>query len=261
MDQIFDFITDNSGALTILVPFLAILGGIWGNRIGAKIQASGGKAQASAARDAARITAEAQRLAALHTDRRIEIAAFIRAARDSVKSASLMFLRPGYDGPAKQAYTDLQVQLAEVEVIAPEQVVELARQVVTAVEDYLQLASSRADAARVTLLLTSQRVGRPGYQIARRALSTLEALRTAYEAEDNEGEQQAFRSAASTALDDIPDISSNEAELLLADAALPTLEPLKHQRHTAFSAALTNLITATRAVLRSNDFEQHQPTT
>ncbi|MGW6844462.1 hypothetical protein [Streptomyces sp. NPDC054958] len=57
--------------MSLLVPFLAIGGGLLGTWLGAKVQAAGGPAQASAAREAARITAEASRPAALRDERRL----------------------------------------------------------------------------------------------------------------------------------------------------------------------------------------------
>ncbi|MFD9499938.1 hypothetical protein [Streptomyces sp. NPDC060035] len=70
---------DNSEVFAT-VAALGIVGGLAGNVIGAAFQSRGGKAQADAAVLAARIAGEAQRLAALHTDRPKDIAEFIQAA-------------------------------------------------------------------------------------------------------------------------------------------------------------------------------------
>lgn len=61
MVGLWHWIGRNSAGLSLLVPFLAIGGGLLGNWLGAKVQAAGGLAQASAAREEARITAEASR--------------------------------------------------------------------------------------------------------------------------------------------------------------------------------------------------------
>ncbi|MFD4855140.1 hypothetical protein [Streptomyces atratus] len=256
MNTVIEFVKDNPEAFAGIVAFLAIFGGVLGNWISAKVQAASGKAQASAARDAAWIAAEAQRLATLHTDRRSEIAAFIRAAREAVKNAELMYVREGYEEPAQAAYTDLTLKQAELELIAPGPVVELADVVVDAVKDHMSLAFRRAAATRTFKLVTRIRAGEPGHQAAHWASSAMEALRTVCEAEDNEDERQAFRSAAGTALDDVPGLTREQAELLLQDAPLPAVGPLKLGAATVFDTALRDLVTATRRLLRADDVQR-----
>ncbi|MFE5484062.1 hypothetical protein [Streptomyces sp. NPDC056527] len=81
MQNAIDFVKDNPEVFAALVAAIGILGGIAGNWISAAVQAAGGRAQANAAVDAARISAEAQRMAALREDRKAQLAVFIRCAR------------------------------------------------------------------------------------------------------------------------------------------------------------------------------------
>ncbi|MEU3690321.1 hypothetical protein [Streptomyces narbonensis] len=65
MDAFKQYFEDNPEIFAAMVAAIAILGGLLGSIVGAKIQANGGRDQAAAAREAARIAAEAQRVAAL----------------------------------------------------------------------------------------------------------------------------------------------------------------------------------------------------
>ncbi|MFG3495845.1 hypothetical protein [Streptomyces sp. NPDC047928] len=95
------------------MAFIGIVGGgIRGNFIGARIQLCGGRAQADAARDAARLTAEAQRLAALRDDRRREIAQFVQKARETVSCAETLYQRD-HEGNHQAAIRTVYLELSQ----------------------------------------------------------------------------------------------------------------------------------------------------
>ncbi|MEW1798655.1 hypothetical protein ACIGO7_11885 [Streptomyces virginiae] len=256
MDRVIDFIKAEPEAATVFAALLAIVGGILGSLLSGWVQARGGKAQASAAVEAARITAEAQRLASLHTDRRQEIAAFIYEARHAVNTANRLFFSPlsptevaTLQATAQAAYTALSTKQAELELIAPVEVVERASDLTGAVEDFLTLASLRAPASRAMTALTGVRANDPG---SRQAYSALQALRAAHDAGD--ADQQPVRyGEAVVALRNVAVLDSAQALVLLDDAALPSLPPLHDQMMSSFSGALRGLVISGRHVLRAND--------
>ncbi|MEV4949767.1 hypothetical protein [Streptomyces sp. NPDC053755] len=88
MGTVIDAIKGYPEVFAAVVAFLGIAGGVLGDFIGARIQLRGGRAQADAARDAARITAEAQRPAALGDDRRRETAQSGHLVHDAPPSAA-----------------------------------------------------------------------------------------------------------------------------------------------------------------------------
>ncbi|MDX3838962.1 hypothetical protein [Streptomyces europaeiscabiei] len=254
MDKAIDFFKDNPELFTGTVALLAIFGGILGNWLSAWWQARGGIEQANAARDAARITAEAERLAALREDRRVEIAAFVRLARETFNATDDVFRRADLDQAVLSAHGQMEQKYAEIELIAPPAIVSHADDVVSAVERAIELATARGAASRAHWALTAVSPGSAGYLAAHRASTVLEALREAYEAgEENAGEQDAFRSAARSALEDVPGINGDQAEALLLDSMLPALEPLRAVAINTYAQALRELIASARSVLGSDD--------
>ncbi|MFC8177210.1 hypothetical protein, partial [Streptomyces sp. NPDC057325] len=127
------YFEDNPEIFAALMAAIAIVGGLIGSIIGAKIQANGGRDQAAAAREAAKIAAEAQHVAALWSVRQAQVAEFIHSLRE-VRRVSMLY----YDHHATTA--DLGTQLreaqqalgrrrAEIELIVPETVVLAAKEV------------------------------------------------------------------------------------------------------------------------------------
>jgi hypothetical protein len=109
-------IKDNPDVFTALVALIAVLGGIVGSYIGARVQAASGRAQANAATDAARIMVQYQHLASLHTDRRTVLADFLHqteAAMDAIEKS----LVDGSDYTAAVQVT--HTTIAELELILP----------------------------------------------------------------------------------------------------------------------------------------------
>ncbi|MER6195863.1 hypothetical protein ABT234_00585 [Streptomyces sp. NPDC001586] len=256
MDKVIEFIKAEPEAATVLAALLAIVGGFVGSLLSGWVQARGGRAQASAAVEAVRITAEAQHLASLHTDRRKEIAAFVYEARHAVSTANRLFfssLEPSEVATLKAttqaAYTALNVKQAELELIAPNEVVERASDVVGAVDDFLMLSDVRAAASQAFAVLIQDRANNPG---SREAYMALQALRAAYDAESAE-QQRNRRAEAAAALRNVAALDDDQALLLLADAWMPSLPPLREQVMGAFSSALRALVISGRTVLRADD--------
>ncbi|MFF8271824.1 hypothetical protein ACF059_31285 [Streptomyces sp. NPDC016562] len=249
-------IKNNPEVFAALVAALGIAGGIVGNAIGSALQAWGGRAQANAAVMAARITAEADRLAALREERRIELAAFIRAARETVQQAALAFVYPDQDDQIKANYEDTLRLAGQAELVVPTATVPLLNKVIDAVEAHVEIALSRGEAGRALRHLARIEPEHPLHQPAHRAYNLLGDLRTAYAVEENEGEQLAFRSAARTALDDLPWLDDRQREVLLRDTLLPPLEDIRQVLYTQSGDTLDKVVEAARAILRADDLPE-----
>ncbi|MFF4501611.1 hypothetical protein [Streptomyces sp. NPDC001401] len=247
MHKLFDYFKHNPELFGAYVALIALFVGFFGTWLAAWLQARSGNEQANAARDAARITAQAERLAALRVDRRVEIAAFVRLARETFDSAELMFRRADEEADLKRAYAELTQKQAEIELIAPPTIVGHAEAVVSAVERVMRLVSERGAAARAhhALAAVSSSAG------AHRVRETLNDLRTDHEAGRDE---ETSRSVARYALFDVSEVIDDDGQrALLLDATLPPFEPLKTEAVNAYAQALRQLIDAARAVLRSDD--------
>ncbi|MEU6845478.1 hypothetical protein ABZ930_26720 [Streptomyces sp. NPDC046716] len=119
-----EWITKNPDAFAAFVAALAIVGGLLGSYIGAKVQASSGRVQAKAATDAARITVDHQHLAAFHVDRRLILATFLHRA-EAVRLA-LVEVWDDEHRDADAEWANLYATQAELELIAPHGVVDAA---------------------------------------------------------------------------------------------------------------------------------------
>ncbi|MEU4731078.1 hypothetical protein [Streptomyces sp. NPDC023588] len=249
MDRAFDMIKNNPEVFAALVAAIAIVGGVFGNWISAKVQASGGRAQANAAVDAARISTEAQRMSALREDRRVQIAAFIRHAREILKECDLMFLEEGHEPSARSAYEELVQLEGQLELVSPESVLAPAERVMDAVGDSLQLGLLRAPAARARRTLSRLRAGDSGHEAAHEAWNRLEELKAAYVGDDDDAQRQACRTAASSALDNVPALTAQQRKTLVFDAALPPLADAQFEIGAQRNSAVRDLVTEARSVL------------
>ncbi|MFF4642226.1 hypothetical protein [Streptomyces sp. NPDC001389] len=254
MDRSLDMIKNNPEVFAALVAALGIAGGILGNWISAKVQVAGGQAQAVAAVDAARIASEAQRTAALREDRKTQIAAFVRSAREILKHTELALTEEGHLEPAQSHWEELMQLEGQLELVAPETVLDQAVRVVEAVSNSLELAILRGPGARARLKLSRARSGVGTYEAAHRAWSCLEALQTAYAAGDgNAGEQDAFRSAAASALTDVPTLTDAERQALLFDATLPPIDDAQSEIAVLRNTAVRNLVAYARRTLGADE--------
>ncbi|MYT68352.1 MULTISPECIES: hypothetical protein [unclassified Streptomyces] len=257
MSHVIEAIKDNPEVFAAAVAFIGIGGGILGNFIGARIQLRGGRAQADAARDAARITAEAQRLAALRDDRRREIAQFIQKTRETVSHAEALYQRDhegGQQAAVRITYLELSQKQAELELIAPVGLVELARRVVEIVESCMDLADDRSLAERGRRRLEDVPAMSPHHACAQRALRALHEARAANLARD-ENEYAASRSRARAALEELPHLTDVERFLLLDDTYRFPLRERRRDQEDSLDVALGELVTAARRLLKSEDFD------
>ncbi|MEV4949753.1 hypothetical protein [Streptomyces sp. NPDC053755] len=257
MGTVIDAIKGNPEVFAAVVALLGIAGGVLGNFIGARIQLRGGRAQADAARDAARITAEAQRLAALWDDRRRETAQFVQKARETAACAETLYERDDEGlqlAAMRTAYLELSQKQAELELIAPEALVRLARRVVAVVESRMDLADDRAPAERVRRRLDAIPAMSPQHVGAKRALRALHDARLANLARDQSG-YAACRSAARAALAELPHLSDDDRLLLLDDTYRAHLRARRRDQEESLDAALGELVTAARRLLKSEDVE------
>ncbi|MFB7609901.1 hypothetical protein [Streptomyces gardneri] len=125
------YFEDNPEIFAALVAAIAILGGLLGSVIGAKIQASGGRDQAAAAREAAQIAAEAQRNTDLWAVRQLQTAEFIHGVRKVVLIHGSFYRQDSSDGVLLAELTNAEQALlqkeAEIELVAPQVVVAAAK--------------------------------------------------------------------------------------------------------------------------------------
>ncbi|WP_123083447.1 hypothetical protein [Streptomyces sp. ADI95-16] len=146
MDAFRKYFEDNPDIFTALVAALAICGSYLAGVRGAKIQAGGGRDQAAAAREAAQITADAQRVAALWTVRQVQLAELIRSADTLVEVCDRFWIDGGDDlaGQVSAASAAVSSRWNEVRLIVTESVVqaagELARSAMTVEENAQRFA-------------------------------------------------------------------------------------------------------------------------
>ncbi|MFF3863344.1 hypothetical protein [Streptomyces sp. NPDC002209] len=241
------WIERNSAGLSLLVPFLAIGGGLLGNWLGARIQANGGLAQASAAREAARITAEASRLAALRDERRLAIAEFVRGAR-ALFRLSWELYHDDREEEARQAHGALSYAYAEVQLCAPGSIVLLAGGLLEAAEDAWFLARSRGPAARSTrlLLVPAADGGTPGLL----AYDTVRAARIA--AADDHSDRDAIQVQAMRELRRCGLLDERQVMAVYMDIPHGHLVAAQQDRGDAYAAALHDFVDAARESLGAN---------
>ncbi|MGW2207066.1 hypothetical protein [Streptomyces sp. NPDC001774] len=229
MQRAIDFIKDNPEVFAAVVAAIGILGGIAGNWISAALQAAGGKAQANAAVDAARISAEAQRLAALREDRKAQLAGFIRCARKVAEDLNQLFDTHYRQFPVSEHYDELGQMWDQIELVAPENIRNLAAEVVEKAFDNRQMAVTRTLGRRVRERL-AEAADRPedGMETATAARLSLLRLGELYVASRTPGDgdqEEAMRTSARNELSQIPWLTEDERDLLLEDAMVPTLRP------------------------------------
>ncbi|MDX3854865.1 hypothetical protein [Streptomyces sp. AK02-01A] len=248
MDLI-ELIGSNEKAFTVMVAFFGILGGIAGNWIGAWLQSRAGRAQASAAMDAARITAEAQRLAALHTDRRVLLARLVETARQA-DTAIFAAFEPASGGASEDdvaAVGPLVKQMlrqeTELSLVAPKDVVRSSKALREATQEAFDLLVERGPARRA-----QARLDRTVGMDADRASDMLDQLKSAYR-ERLEEDIGIFHSAARQALWNVPGLEDLDTDALADDARKPPVEPLFRAAKQKNEASLDELVKQARWLL------------
>ncbi|MEU9851813.1 hypothetical protein [Streptomyces sp. NPDC047974] len=243
------YFEENPEIFAALVAAIAIVGGLLGSVIGAKIQANGGRDQAAAAREAARIAAEAQRVAALWAARQLQIAQFIQSARDVVDVCNRSY-EEGDDGRLilhlRDATQAMRLKAHEVELVAPQRFVDAAQQVLLSVDRYSSEASVHGETGHTHLLIT-RLLSSNDADVARTArLAEHAVLHGGLEGMGHEERLQAIAA--------VPGVSERQARALLRDAENPPRwnARLNSGRHD-FEEKLREAVRAGRAVLKSED--------
>ncbi|MFI6423377.1 hypothetical protein ACIBG6_39120 [Streptomyces sp. NPDC050842] len=252
METLRKYFEDHPEVFAALVAALSIIGGLAGSVIGAKIQANGGRAQANAAREAAQITAEAQHLLAMHQDLKVEVASFVREARETLRLALSMLQRnlgTNDQEAMRAAEWSMRRKLPELELIAPPSVVVPAKEALKAVLRVTRLARQRSNAVQVYRKLEDpgqfQERAREAYgQYCLAARSVNPVFRR-----DLGEEGLRLREAAESALRNIPSLSPEEITALLQDAENPPLSPERHEAQHTAEGRLRDVVEAARAVL------------
>ncbi|AJF68176.1 hypothetical protein [Streptomyces vietnamensis] len=133
MNAFRQYFEDNPEIFAALVAAIAIVGGLLGSIIGAKIQANGGRDQAAAAREAAQIAAEAQRVANLWTVRQVQLADFVHGVREVQRIQARFYIEDSSDGALTAQLDDAEQvvsrRAAEISLVAPAAVVAAAAEV------------------------------------------------------------------------------------------------------------------------------------
>ncbi|GAA2267936.1 hypothetical protein GCM10010232_70480 [Streptomyces amakusaensis] len=240
----------NQAAFTVIVACLAILGGIVGNWISAWLQSRAGRAQAAAAKEAARITAEAQRLAALYTDRRVLLARLVETTR-LVHTAIVEASEPSSGNASRDGVTtiwplvdQMRHQQTELSLVAPEDVMQSCGILHKSTQDSIELLVERGPARWAQARLD----GMPGADAAR-AREVLDELRECHREELPEGDIELFRDAARQALRMVPGLEDPDPDALVGDVWKVPAQPLFHAATQKNAASLAQLINQARQVL------------
>ncbi|MER5966679.1 hypothetical protein [Streptomyces sp. NPDC002057] len=254
------YFEDNPEIFAALVAAIAILGGLLGSVIGAKIQAKSGQDQAAAAREAAQIAAEAQRVAALWTVRQIQVAEFIQSARefergilDSLSGKNNPF-DPAVNNQRNEVRHALLRKQAEIELVAPSSVAEVADAVFQKLDTFENVVNFLWPEAYVTAALNRQvrRDDPAASALAVAARSAVDQWHVAHEA--NAEDASSKRREAHQALRSAMGLTTEDAEIvLLSIVVLPILSGAREERQNELKELMAALVGAAREMLRSDD--------
>ncbi|MFD8009556.1 hypothetical protein [Streptomyces sp. NPDC058955] len=242
------YFEDNPEIFAALVAAIAILGGLLGSVMGARIQANGGRDQAAAAREAAEIAAEAQRVAALWSVRQLQVAEFIRSVREMMSVYNGMY-RSDDDAESRRARVDaaskeMALREAEIRLIAPAKVAHAATEVSRAAKKagvgamrWGPLAGGRVALRR--LCDSEDDAVRHEARAARRVLD----------------DESSSRTARRQALSAVEGLSGEHIRRLSEPPTKPTQRIVEgkdaHQREV--DAKMARLVNAAREMLKSED--------
>ncbi|MER7540228.1 hypothetical protein ABTX77_36435 [Streptomyces sp. NPDC097704] len=260
MNAFRQYFEDNPEIFAALVAALAIVGSYLAGVRGAKIQANGGLDQAAAAREAAQIAAEAQRVAALWTVRQTQVAAFIEGVRE-VRHVSDLFYEQDV------AASDLNAQLreaqkllgrrrAEIELIVSEDVVVAAHEVIESLNRLVVLGRIAGPGEYFRLALNRQMFGDDPAEsaLARQAIDALDALRAAAEAGDVMTPSEQARMLRRAAQDVAATGASFATGAIVAGSAFtPGMAASVAEHRDDLDAKMAVLVDAARAMLRSGE--------
>lgn len=258
-----DFLKEHATILLAVFPVLIGFGGAW---LGAKVQAGGGVAQAKAAKEAAETAAAATlqavreqtdraaaaaHAAALRDQRTSAITDFLRTVREFTRALDQLYREPDTNS-VDGAHNDFLQAQGALELVAPTALTTASARVVTTTEHLARLASERAEAQRAMKCLVASAVGSvDAYKDLRRAQAALTAFRAAWgAATDDIGDKHI---EVSSALAQIPELSSEQQTALIFDCMEPELGPVRRQYEQEHSDELTAFIDQARATLGIDD--------
>ncbi|MFV2118996.1 hypothetical protein ACE14D_11345 [Streptomyces sp. Act-28] len=237
-----------------LIGAIAVGGTALGTVLGGWIQARGGQAQAKAARQAARIAAEATHHQALYDRRWSLLAAYLRAAGECMEAADQLYTTDSLPDTRRRWHA-FTLAHAEAELGAPTALLEPIDDVRKAVGRTYWTAQRSAPAARAWKELCGR--AKRGEAAAIRARETVERL---WEVDDHVPPVERASSPehvnAGRALDDLPGFDSEHAALLLGmtrqqrEAAAREREERKENHHLA----RRELVTAARNAFGTDRF-------
>lgn len=252
------YFEDNPEIFAALVAAIAILGGLLGSVIGAKIQANGGKAQAVAAQKAAEIAAEAQRVAALWSVRQVQVAEFIQRVREVQRISELFYVRDvvadGLGAQLRTGYSAMIHTLAELQLIAHSSVVEAADAVSEALDEVVDLATAAGPGQYVRGLLVDRvfSVDDAESVLAHRALDLLDELLAARAGDDSAAINRA-QARSYSALSDVSGITPEQALCTRFLVGESELVRQKGEVTERVAEKMTTLVETAREMLRSED--------
>ncbi|MEU9774864.1 hypothetical protein [Streptomyces sp. NPDC047968] len=258
MDVIRRYLEDNPDLFAALVAALAIIGGLAGNVIGARIQAAGGRDQARAAREAAETTAEAQRVAALWTVRQVQTAEFMRYVHELKRIADSFYMREStveLRAQAGDAYQAMTQKCAEIQLTAPASLAESAERVRKKCGEIVERAISAGPGVYVLRLLSDLAQGDdPATErLARQAARAITDYRFIYM---SNGDIEARHRAAlrvGEELGVVPSVTREQITALMLNINFPDSRPSSEALTEQLTEEMTALIESARTMLRSAD--------
>ncbi|MFE1378174.1 hypothetical protein ACFW6S_04340 [Streptomyces sp. NPDC058740] len=260
MNAFRQYFEDNPEIFAALVAALAIVGSYLAGVRGAKIQANGGLDQAAAAREAAQIAAEAQRVAALWTVRQTQVAAFIEGVREVQHVSGLFYEQDmtasDLNAQLREAQKLLGRRRAEIELIVSEDVVVAAHEVIESLNRLVALGRIAGPGEYFTLALNRQMFGDDPAEsaLARQAVDALDALRAAAETGDVAAASDQARMLRRAAQDVAATGASFASSAIVAAAAFtPGMAASVTEHRDDLDAKMAVLVDAARAMLRSGE--------
>ncbi|GHG10211.1 hypothetical protein [Streptomyces hydrogenans] len=262
------YFEDNPEIFAALVAAIAILGGLFGSIIGAKIQANGGRDQAAAAREAAQIAAEAQRVAALWTVRQVQVAEFIQQSHEVRRLCSKFFTHDSFNGVLDQQLSEARHVLlrrkAEVDLIAPRPVAGAARELIESIDRYRNYSISRGPGQYLYRELLNASLNQDvdlsvlaAYNEVLRALSEyvsfLESVQPGPMSDAADAEYRRAYRAAHQITCDVGGFTSDQASELIGYTLQRDPHQTKIDHENSLEGETEALVTAAREMLRSED--------
>ncbi|MFB6632178.1 hypothetical protein ACFCWY_19995 [Streptomyces sp. NPDC056362] len=258
MNGLRQYFEDNPEIFAALVAAIAIVGGLLGSVFGAKIQARSGQDQASAAREAAQIAAEAQRLAALWTVRQVQVAEFVHSARAVRRMIDSYYTRNPFDGTSRTQLQEAEQAMfqkeAEIELIVPRAVARAAEALVDTLDALAGIAIFTAPGKYVARTLSEKAVGEDGDAsvLARRALGALSEWVAIRDSTDPVERNRVSRNAVQ-AVQSALGMNREEAHGALVSIEMTELSERRERLGGELEAQMEPLVAAAREMLRSED--------